>query len=155
MILSQPATDAAFRQLVAALESETNELNQLGTRVALAGNPKNAQKLMRLAGERAKFRDHVKFLHKEWEKPEPIGIRNLQVTSEAAAVGEARPVTPLSRKTKGLTLAQAAAKLGVRSEKVQGWLDAGTLKGYRRVSGTWKILQTDLVEFYRQHRDLF
>jgi len=38
MILSRPETGQAFEQLIAALDAETQELNQLGSKVALAAN---------------------------------------------------------------------------------------------------------------------
>ena len=43
--------------------------------------------------------------------------------------------------------AQAAGKLRVSPAKVKAWLDAGILKDFQSVSGTWKITQADFVAF--------
>jgi hypothetical protein len=59
MILSRPETGKAFERLIAELDAEVQELNQIGSKVAFAGEPRNAAKVMRLAGERSRFRDHT------------------------------------------------------------------------------------------------
>ncbi len=154
MIVSLPATEAAFQQLIAALDAEVKELNAIGSKVAIHGVTQNAPRIMKLARERAIFRDHIVFLHNQWKQDEPAGIAYLQVQlpEPLEPVSSKKPV--LSRSVKGLSLAEAAKKLMVKPAKVKTWLETGTLKGYRRVSGTWKITQSDLADFYRNHRDL-
>ena len=60
----------------------------------------------------------------------------------------------LIRNIPGMSESKAAKQLYVKPAKIREWLESGALKGFRRVSGTWKITQHDLVEFARNRRDL-
>jgi hypothetical protein len=154
MLVSLPATDNAFQKLIAALEAEVTELNSIGTKVAFHGDARNARKTMDLAGERAKLRDHIVFLYKQWKQDEPVGIRDLQVEVPGQVETPVTTRSPLSPRVAGMSVKEAAQKLCVDPAKIVSWLEEGKLTGFRRVSGRWKILQKDLVEFSRVHRNL-
>lgn len=154
MILSRPETATAFAQLIAALDSEAKDLNELGTKVALAGETRNAAKLMKLAAERGRFREHIASLFEQWKKVEPDNLAHVTAgprPGDRLEILQSKP-TPLSRKIKGLTVAEAARKLMVKPALIQQWIGNGKLTAYQRVSGTWKILPADLIACYQKHR---
>lgn len=148
MILSRPETGQAFEQLIAALDAEAQELNQLGSKVALAGNPKNAAKVMRLAGERARFRDHIRRLYLEWQKEAP---------AELPAI-TAPPPDPIEPPSPGpkiagplMSIGEAARKVGVSSQRIRVWIFSGHLPAKQGPTGKWKVSGPGLIACYRKH----
>ena len=152
MIESTPKVDAAFEQLIAAFDAEIAELRKVGGEVFHnVGAPWNAQSLLLLARAKASLKEEVALLHEKWrsgiriERPEPSSIR-------VEKIGHSGP--GLLRNIKGLSDRQFAKKLGVKLPKVREWLEAGTMRGFRRASGGWKIPMADVRAFLRDHRDL-
>lgn len=53
-----------------------------------------------------------------------------------------------------LTHNEAAKRLGVRPEKIRGWLEKGLLKGQQVTRTKWQVDAQDLLTFARDHREL-
>lgn len=143
--------DAAFVQLLSAIEAERTNFQKLGGEVFHGGAPREAQGLLRRAQANIELRNQIAALHEKWK----AGLTTNPVTpaSEQANASPAEPAGPgLIRNIDGVSESEAAHVIGVKPAKVRAWLEAGTLKGYRRVSGTWKIARTDLIEFIRNRR---
>lgn len=151
MILSRPETGHAFEQLIAALDAESGDLNRLGSQVAQNGDARKAAVILKLAGERARFRDHIKVLHTEWQQIEPQGLAPittpdpmLPAPGTTVAIPTVKPAGPL------LTIAAAARKVGVAPAKIREWLYAGKLAGQQGPTGQWKVSGPDLIRCYRE-----
>ena len=74
MILSRPETGKAFERHIAELDAEVAALNELGSKVAHHGFARNAPRVLKLAAERARFRDHVSRLYREWQQEAPAEV---------------------------------------------------------------------------------
>jgi hypothetical protein len=148
MIFSRPETAKAFEQLIAALDAEAQELNLLGSKVALAGNPKNANKVMKLAGERARFRDHVHRLYQEWQQDAPADLP--VVIAPPPEPLESMPPAP---EIAGplLSIGEAAKKVGVSPQRIREWIFAGHLPAKQGPTGKWKVSGPGLITCYRKH----
>lgn len=151
MILSRPETGRAFEQLIAALEAETCDLNELGARVARESEPKKGAAILKLAGERARFRDHISALHAEWKKIEPDRLApitsrdpTLPPPGTIMAATATKPAGPL------LTIGEAARKVGVTPKQIRDWIFAGHLPAQQGPSGRWKVSGPGLIECYRK-----
>jgi excisionase family DNA binding protein len=149
MLSKPPAVDAAFRQLLSALDAEIAELRELGSHhFHHDGAPRESQGLLRRAGDRTRLRTEVEKSYRQWQENAPI-------PAPPAAVPDFEPTNPvLIRHIKGISAPEAAKRLGVGEEKVRGWLEARTLKGFRPTGGRWKITPADLMAFARDHREL-
>jgi excisionase family DNA binding protein len=149
MLSKPPAVEAAFRQLLSALDAEIAELRELGSHhFHHDGAPRESQGLLRRAGDRTRLRSEIEQFYRQWQGNAPTPV-------PPAAVPECEPTNPvLIRHIKGISAPDAAKRLGVSEEKVRAWLEAGTLKGYRPTGGRWKITPADLMAFARDHRDL-
>lgn len=147
MILSRPETGQAFEQLIAALDAEAQELNQLGSKVALAANPRNAAKIMRLAGERARFRDHVRRLYQEWQQEAPADL----ATITAPPPDPVEPASGPEITGPLLTIGEAARKVGVSPQRIREWIYAGHLPAKQGPTGKWKVSGPGLIACYRKH----
>jgi excisionase family DNA binding protein len=150
MLSKPPEVEAAFRQLLAALDAEIAELRELGSRhFHHDGAPRESQGVLRRARDRTRLRAEIDKFFRQWQEkaptppPPPVAVPDRELTN---------PI--LIRHIKGISAPDAAKRLGVGEEKVRGWLEAGTLKGYRPTGGRWKITPADLVAFARDHRDL-
>ena len=53
-----------------------------------------------------------------------------------------------------MTHNEAAKRLGVRPEKIRGWLETGLLKGQQLTRTKWQVDAQDLLTFARDHREL-
>ena len=148
MILSRPETGQAFEQLITALDAEAQELNQLGSKVALAGNPKNAAKVMRLAGERARFRDHIRRLYQEWQQEAPADLPVINAPPPDPM--ELVPPAPEIAKPL-LSIGEAAKKVGVSSQRIREWIFAGHLPAKQGPTGKWLVSGPGLIACYRKH----
>ena len=150
MLQTPPAVDAAFRQLLAALEAEIAELRQLGSHhFHYDAAPRESQGLLRRAVDRARLRDELTRLYARWQENQPMPA------PPSVDAGAPEPTNPvLIRHIKGISVPNAAERLGVSETRVRTWLEAGTLKGYRPTDGRWKITPADLMTFVRTHRDL-
>jgi excisionase family DNA binding protein len=154
MIESSPKVDIAFQQLVAALAAEVAEFRKVGGSIFHNGAPRHAQALLRRANDHESLQQQIAALHERWKagiwSPTPPPTRE----PSTSYLKQERSQPGLIRTIKGMTTANAAKMLGVPPRKVLAWLEAGTLKGYQKVGGTWKITKADLVAFSRDHRDL-
>jgi excisionase family DNA binding protein len=154
MIESSPKVDYAFQQLVAALNAEIAEFKKVGADIFHSGAPRHAQALLRRANDHESLQQQVAALHERWKSGILSPTPPPTYPPPASYLKLERSQPGLIRNIKGMTTAQAAKMLGVPPRKVVGWLEAGTLKGYQKVGGTWKITKADLVTFSRDHRDL-
>lgn len=148
MILSRPETGQAFEQLIAALDAEVVALNELGSKVAHHGFARNAPRVMKLAAERARFRDHVSRLYREWQQealadlpaitaPPPDPVEPVSLAAEIAG--------PL------LSIGEAARKVGVAPQRIREWIYAGHLPAKQGPTGKWKVSGPGLITCYRKH----
>ena len=152
MALPSPAVDAAFIHLAAALDTEATEFQTIGGVVFYRGTPLEARRVLELAGDRATLRDHIRYLHAQWQSDAQNFFSKLAV----------QPPTPKSEKVKnpplsnigGMSVKSAAKKIAVSEDEIVEWLEAGKLKGYRGVGGRWKITKVNLIKFYRKHHRL-
>jgi excisionase family DNA binding protein len=152
-MLSKPtAVEAAFRQLLSTLDAEIAELRELGSHLFHHdGAPRESQGVLRRAGDRTRLRAEIEKFYRQWQENASAPT----APSPPAAAPDCEPTNPvLIRHIKGISAPDAAKRLGVGEEKVRGWLEAGTLKGYRPTGGRWKITPADLMAFTRDHRDL-
>jgi len=149
MILSRPETGQAFERLIAALDAEVKALNEIGSKVAHEGFARNAPRVMRLAAERARFRDHVRRLHHEWQQEEPAELPAIV----APPPDPAEPVAPPSPEIAGpmLTIGEAAKKVGVSPKRIREWIVAGHLPAQQGPNGKWKVSGPGLILCYRKH----
>lgn len=154
MLETSPTVDAAFQQLLAALDAEIVEFKKVGGEIFHNGAPRQAQAILRRANDHAVLRQRIADLHAQWKAgiSSPAPSPTPQPTIRYFKFERAQP--GLIRNIKGMTTSAAAKKLGVPPSAVLCWLDTGMLKGYRKVGGTWKITQADLVTFSRDRRDL-
>lgn len=154
MIESSPKVDIAFQQLEAALAAEVAEFRKVGGGVFHNGAPRHAQALLRRANDHEALQQQIVALHDRWKdgiwSPPPPPASE----PSASYLKLERSQPGLIRTIKGMTTANAAKLLGVPPRKVLAWLEAGTLKGYQKVGGTWKITKADIVAFSRDHREL-
>ncbi len=148
MILSRPETGQAFEQLIAALDAEVKTLNELGSKVAHHGFARNAPRVMKLAAERARFRDHVSRLYREWQQEAPAELA--AITAPPPELVE--PVAP-EPEIAGplLTIGEAAKKVGVSPQRIREWIFAGHLPAKQGPTGKWKISGPGLIDCYRKH----
>lgn len=149
MILSRPETGQAFERLIAELDAEVQELNRIGSKVALAGEPINATKVMGLAGDRARFRDHVRRLYQEWRQVAPAELPALTAPQPDPREAAASPASAITRPL--LTIGEAARKVGVPAKRVREWIFAGHLPAEQGPTGKWKVSGPGLIECYRKH----
>lgn len=148
---SSSDVDAAFVQLLSALEAQRVNFQKLGGEIFHGGAPKEAQGLLRRAQANIDLRNEVAALHEKWRTgPATKPVAQAPKKSEIVAPESGGP--GLIRNIDGVSESEAARALGVTPAKVRALLEAGTLKGYRRVSGTWKIARTDLIDFVRNRR---
>jgi hypothetical protein len=155
MAKSESTVDAAFTSLLAALDAEAAEMKESDLEVFYGWalrpppiEPVRAQAHSALSGQVASLYEQWKSFNINETRPPPPA----PVSTRVVRIGNAGP--GLIRNIKGFSEGGAAKKLGVKPAKVREWLEAGTLKGYRRVSGKWKIAHKDLIEFVRNRRDL-
>ncbi|HWA08840.1 MAG TPA: helix-turn-helix domain-containing protein [Opitutaceae bacterium] len=151
MTQSSSDVDAAFVQLLSALEAEGINFQKLGGEIFHGGAPREAQGLLRRSQANIGLRNEVAALHEKWR----AGLTTKPATPALgkSSVGAVAPGGPgLIRNIDGVSESEAARALGTTPAKVRALLEAGTLKGYRRVSGTWKIARTDLIDFIRNRR---
>jgi excisionase family DNA binding protein len=147
-------TEAAFRQLVAALDAEARVHSAIGGEVFFRGTPKESRPVLRSAGLFGQLRDHIKYLHSMWEKDDltVMGHLKVQDSEPRAADPASRPLK--FRRIQGMPAGEAAKKLGVKPVTVRSWLESGMLKGHRSVNGKWRIPQIELVAFSKKYPDL-
>ena len=151
MPTSTPNVDAAFTQLLAALDAESAEYQELGGQVFHGGAPRQAQGLLRRGHANTDFRNEVAALYEKWKAGLPMPpFAPAPRQPRAEPLSDAGP--GLIRNIDGVSESEAAHAIGVKPAKVREWLEAGALKGYRRVSGRWKIARTDLLDFIRNRR---
>lgn len=154
MIESSAKVDMAFQQLAAALAAEVAEFRKAGGTTFHHGAPRQGQILLRRAGDHEALQQQIVALHQKWKDGtrSPPPPPTAEPSTSYLKLERSQP--GLIRTIKGVTTAQAAKLLGVPPGQVLAWLEAGTLKGYRKVGGTWNITRADIVAFSRDHRDL-
>lgn len=149
MILSRPETGQAFERLITALDAEVRELNEIGSKVAFHGITRNAPRVMKLAAERARFRDHVSRLYREWQQEAPADLPAIT----ASPPDPVEPASPPTPEIAGplLSIGEAAKKVGVSAQRIREWIFAGHLPAKQGSTGKWKVSGPGLIECYRRH----
>lgn len=152
---SETAVDAAFSQLIAAIDTDLADLDRMGREVFHNVSPRQALGVLQRVRDRKALRSKVVELndlqkHCAPMAPLPSIPQPLSKRKERAE----RTGPGLIRNIEGMSDSEAAKHLGVKPAKIREWLESGTLKGYRRVSGKWKIAKVDLIAFMRERRDL-
>lgn len=154
MLEAPSKTQAAFLALLEALDAEIKELQTAGQeRFHERGLPRAARPLLKDAVHRARIRDELAKLHEQWLHQAPLPPPPPPPPIERATPEERRRVARF-KAMPGLSLREAAKRLGVRPAKLLGWLEGGLLKGKQLSRTKWKIAGQDLVNFAREHRDL-
>lgn len=151
MSQAQSGVEAAFAQLLSALEAEKVDFQKLGGEIFHGGAPKEAQYLLRRAQANIDLRKAVVALCEKWKAGQPANSA-APAPEQPSAETNKTSGPGLIRNIEGVSMAEAAQAIGVTPAKVKAWLEDGTLKGYQRVSGTWKIARTDLIDFVRNRR---
>lgn len=144
--------EAAFHQLLTALDAEIAELRELGSHhFHHDGAPRESRGILRRAIDRTRLRAEIEKLHRQWQENEVAP----PTPPPPMEIPDREPANPiLIRHIQGISTPDAAKRLGVGEKKVHGWLESGILKGYRPTGGRWKITRADLIAFARDHRDL-
>ena len=154
MLQTPSKTLAAFEALLAALDAEIRDFHSLGQlRFHTDGSPQSARLLTHAAIQRGQLRNEVVQLQAKWQAdiqaPPPISVPPAPESARGPALHAQPKSVPHA-----MTHNEAAKRLGVRPEKIRGWLESGLLKG-RQISRTkWQVDAQDLLSFARDHRDL-
>ncbi len=156
MILSKAATETAFKTLIKALDDEAMALREIGQNVAANGSimSESAAGVLALAGERARFRDHIVYLESLWREERPLGIKRLPVIRRDDPANQPIRNPPLAKKVPGLSLPEAAEALGVTPKRLLLWIKNENIHAFPQGSGRWKISRNELARFCRESRDL-
>lgn len=153
MLQTSPKTQAAFEALLAALDAEIREFQSLGQhRFHADGSPQSARRLTHAAILRSQLRQEVAQLHAKWQAdipaPLPMAVPPSPESARGALHSQPKSVPH------AMTHNEAAKRLGVRPEKIRGWLESGLLKGQQLARTKWQVDAQDLLSFARDHRDL-
>lgn len=121
MLQTPPKTLAAFEALLSALDAEIREFQSLGQlRFHADGSPQSARRLTHASILRSQLRQEVAQLMAKWQAEIPA-----PPPMPAPPPESARGV--LHARTKSvphaMTHNEAAKRLGVRPEKIRGWLE--------------------------------
>lgn len=149
MIHSRPETGQAFEKLIAALDAEVMALNDIGSKVAYDGITPNAPRVMKLAAERARFRDHVRRLYQEWLQEAPSALPAITAPPPDTAESALPPAPEIAGPF--LTIGEAAKKVGVTPMRIREWIGAGHLPAKQGPTGKWQISGPGLIACYRKH----
>ncbi len=149
--------DSAFCQVIDALAAENASQGRQRMGTLQGGAPRQALELLRVAKALAQLRDEMTKLYDGWAAGKHIGgverlDDDLAPSSSSAEVERINPVK--LRDIDGVSPSEAAQALGLKPAQVVALLTAGTLKGYQRVSGKWKISRADLLAFIRDRKPL-
>ncbi len=153
MLQTPSKTLAAFEALLAALDAEIRDFHSLGQlRFHTDGSPQSARLLTHAAIQRGQLRHEVAQLQAKWQAdipaPPPISVPPSPASTQGAHHTQPKSVTH------AMTHNEAAKRLGVRPEKIRGWLESRLLKGRQITRTKWQVDAQDLLSFARDHRDL-
>jgi hypothetical protein len=147
-------TEAAFQQLMVALNAEAHAHSVVGGDVFYKGIYDKSLPVFEVAAGIGRLRDHIEYLHSKWKRCDLVELNRLRVQDPEPRSASASDQPVRFNKIKGMTASAAAKKLGVKPAKVLPWLESGMLKGYRKLGGGWKIPQIELVAFSKKFPDL-
>jgi hypothetical protein len=141
------AVETALQKLSAAIAAESGAL-RIQDRGDHGGSATQSICLLSRARVIDQVREDAHTLKARWLNLES-GAEEPASPPPARSASSVPPNSKTLRQIPGVSIAETAQALGVTPAKVKEMLTSGHIKGYQRVSGTWKITRRDLLAFIR------